>query len=73
MSEANFNAYEGPIFANGTGVSTLDSPVYMTPFIAPDKPVRQLMDTQNKNGEGFLCYVYEDNPDQKPPRLVVSQ
>jgi tyrosinase len=37
---------------------TLDTMVWMG-FAAPDRPVRQLLDTQNRDGKGFLCYKYE--------------
>ncbi|KAF2435605.1 Di-copper centre-containing protein [Tothia fuscella] len=67
MSEANAKAFNGPISPNGTGLSTLDSPLYMTPFLAPDLPVKAVMDTENKDGSGILCYKYEDNPAEKIP------
>jgi tyrosinase len=67
LSDANFHAYGGPVYPNGTGVSTLDSLLYMAPYVTPDRPVRDVMDTVNKDGTGFLCYVYEDNPSQKIP------
>ena len=28
-------------------------------FIAPSVPIKSVMDTKNKNGEGILCYKYE--------------
>ncbi|KAF1814736.1 Di-copper centre-containing protein [Eremomyces bilateralis CBS 781.70] len=37
---------------------TLDSMLWMG-FNAPDQPVRTVMDTLNRNGEGFLCYKYD--------------
>ena len=37
---------------------TLDSPMWMG-FSAPDRPVRDVMDTMNRDGKGFLCYKYE--------------
>lgn len=47
-------------FGRGRGGAnlTLDSPIWMG-FAAPDKPVRVLMDTQNRDGKGILCYKYE--------------
>lgn len=40
---------------------TLDTPVWMG-FMNDDVPVRAVMDTVNGNGEGVLCYQYEDSP-----------
>jgi len=28
-------------------------------FAAPDRPVKDVMDTQNRDGSGFLCYKYD--------------
>jgi tyrosinase len=36
---------------------TLDTPIWMG-LAAPDRPVRDVMDTVNENGKGFLCYKY---------------
>jgi hypothetical protein len=57
----NYWAVKGPIYPDGRGVTTLDSPIYMTPFIAPDEPIRRVMDTKNADGTGILCYEYEDD------------
>jgi tyrosinase len=37
---------------------TLDTPIWMG-FSAPDRPVKDVMDTMNRNGKGFLCYKYD--------------
>jgi tyrosinase len=59
--QSNLYAIGGPEFPNGTGAwTTLDTPVYMAPFIANDVKAREVMDTLNRNGEGVLCYNYED-------------
>jgi tyrosinase len=36
----------------------LDTPIWMG-FSAPDRPVRDVMDTLNRDGKGFLCYKYD--------------
>ena len=47
------------VFFGLTGATlTLDSPIWMG-FAAPDRPVRDVMDTMNRDGKGFLCYKYE--------------
>jgi tyrosinase len=54
-------AIGGPTYPNGTGPwVTLDYPVEMASFIAPDTKARNVMDTLNVNGEGSLCYTYDD-------------
>jgi tyrosinase len=57
----NLNAMGGPVYPNGTGETTLDSLMYMSEFIAPSLPTRKVMDTLNKDDQGILCYVYEDD------------
>jgi len=47
-----------PFFRRGGGNLTLESPIWMG-FAAPDQPVKVLMDTQNRDGKGILCYKYE--------------
>ena len=39
----------------------LDTPIYMG-FAAPDRVVRDVMDTMNRDGKGFLCYKYDKGP-----------
>ena len=48
------------LFGRGRGGAnlTLNSPIWMG-FAAPDRPVRVLMDTRNRDGKGILCYRYE--------------
>lgn len=36
---------------------TLETPLWMG-FSAKDEPVRAIIDTQNRNGEGILCYQH---------------
>ncbi|KAF2397255.1 Di-copper centre-containing protein [Trichodelitschia bisporula] len=60
LAPQNLWAIGGPVWPNGTGLTTLDSPVYMTPFVAPDVPIRSVMDVLNEDGSGVLCYTYED-------------
>jgi len=50
----------GPIYPNGTGLVTADYPIQMTPFIAPDVKVQDVLDNLNADGTGVLCYTYED-------------
>jgi tyrosinase len=59
---ANLWAIGGRVYPNGTGEVTLDYPVQMSPFTAPDTTVRAVMDTLNRDGSGPLCYVYELDP-----------
>jgi tyrosinase len=61
IAPENVYAIGGPIYPNGTGITTLDYTVSMAPYVAPDVPVRKVMDSVNKNGEGILCFVYEGN------------
>lgn len=49
----------GPIWVNGSGVTTLDNPLYFGSFVAPDARVRDVMDPLNRNGKGILCYTYD--------------
>jgi tyrosinase len=37
---------------------TLDTPVWIG-FSAPDQPVRAIVDTTNRDGNGILCYKYK--------------
>ncbi|KAE9964727.1 hypothetical protein EG328_010254 [Venturia inaequalis] len=66
-SPENLFAMGGPIYTNGTGTVTLDYTLHMTPFIAPDIPVRKVVDTLNMDRSGVLCYVYESNDMPVPP------
>lgn len=36
----------------------LQTPIWMG-FAAPDRPARDVMDTINRDGKGFLCYKYD--------------
>jgi len=47
--------------ANNVEQTTLDTPVWMG-FMNDDVPVRAVMDTTNQDGEGVLCYEYQDSP-----------
>jgi len=40
----------------------LETPLWMG-FGAPDRPVRDVMDTLNRDGKGFLCYKYDKMAD----------
>jgi tyrosinase len=42
-------------------LTTLDTPLWMG-FMNVDVPVKAVMDTLDEDGEGVLCYVYEDSP-----------
>lgn len=44
--------------------TTLDTPVWMG-FMNEDVAVRAVMDTMNRDGQGVLCYEYEDSPSLK--------
>ena len=65
----NARALDGPIYPNGTGQVTMDYPLYMTPFLAPDQPISAVMDTQNKDGQGILCYTYQEDGHTLPSRV----
>jgi hypothetical protein len=52
-------AMGGQTFPNGSGTTDLDDPMYMSAAVAPDLPIRLVMDTQNRDGKGILCHVYE--------------
>ena len=59
----NLWAIGGPVYPDGSGGEvTLDYPVQMSPFTAPDTTIRSVMDTLNRDGSGALCYVYEPDP-----------
>jgi len=58
--------FGGYIWPNGTGIMTVDYPVEMFPWIAPDVPIRKILDTQNKDGRGVLCYKYEEDGQPLP-------
>ncbi|KAF2400676.1 Di-copper centre-containing protein [Trichodelitschia bisporula] len=47
----------GPRYGNGSGTVTLDTQLWMG-YNAQDRPIRQVMDPLNLNGQGILCYVY---------------
>ncbi|KAG5657919.1 hypothetical protein KAF25_007952 [Fusarium avenaceum] len=42
-------------------LTTLDTPLWMG-FMNDDVPVKAVMDTLNGDGEGVLCYEYEESP-----------
>jgi tyrosinase len=48
----------GPLWANGTGVTTFDTFLDMGVFLAPPIPARKVMDTLNRDDTGILCYEY---------------
>jgi tyrosinase len=62
----NVWAIGGPVYPNGTGRVTLDSPIYFTPSVGPDAIFRDVMDTKNQNGGGILCYTYQGNGPGSP-------
>ncbi|KAH7014061.1 hypothetical protein B0J12DRAFT_635931 [Macrophomina phaseolina] len=41
--------------------TTLATPLWMG-FLNEDVPVKKVLDTMNRDGEGILCYKYEDSP-----------
>ncbi|KAF2101160.1 Di-copper centre-containing protein [Rhizodiscina lignyota] len=51
---------DAPIFPNGTGVTKLDTVMYMGDYIAPPVEIKTVMDTLNRDGDGILCYEYEN-------------
>jgi tyrosinase len=51
----------GPTYPNGTGHTDLNYPVFMIDELGPQVPIYKLMDTKNKNGQGILCYEYQEN------------
>jgi tyrosinase len=56
---SNLYAIGAPRSADGLGgETTLDDLLYMSDFITPTVPVRQLMDPLNQNQQGPLCYIY---------------
>lgn len=58
-SGARLTQMEGPTVPfTGTGNTTLDTMVWMG-YAAVSLPIRRVMDTLNKDGEGPLCYVYD--------------
>src|ERR1700760_3790820 len=51
----------GPVYPNGTGGwVTPDYPIEMTPFIAQDVKIQNILDALKKYGSGFLLYTYDD-------------
>jgi tyrosinase len=60
--------YDVSAAVNVTGPETssatvqLDTPLWMG-FGAPDRPARDVMDTLNRDGKGFLCYKYDKMAD----------
>jgi tyrosinase len=56
----------GPVYPNGTGHTTLDYPVRMMEEIAPQVPIREVMDTLNRNTQGILCYEYLESGETVP-------
>jgi tyrosinase len=48
----------GPPFGPPSPPLKLETPMWMG-FGAPDRPVKDVMDTMNRDGKGFLCYKYE--------------
>ena len=64
LKPQNFWAMDGPRTPDGLGIQTtgptsLDDILDLPSFIAPSVPIKSVMDTKNKNGEGILCYKYE--------------
>jgi tyrosinase len=55
----NFMAMGGRTYPNGSGLTHIDDPIEMSPAVGPDLQIRSVMDTQNRDGKGVLCYVYE--------------
>jgi len=61
QKSANVKLIGGPIYPNGTGTVTGDYPLEMTPFLGPVTRVSNVLDTINQNGQGDLCYTYQDS------------
>ncbi len=61
LHPAHLYQMEGPTYPNGTGTTYLNSTMEMAPFIGPDRPIREVMDTKNRDGQGILCYVYKED------------
>ncbi|KAL1852340.1 hypothetical protein Daus18300_012235 [Diaporthe australafricana] len=51
----------GPTSADQVENTTLDTPVWMG-FLNDDVAIKAVMDTMNGDGQGVLCYEYEDSP-----------
>jgi len=51
----------GPTSADQVETTTLDTPVWMG-FMNDDVAIKAVMDTMNGDGQGVLCYEYEDSP-----------
>jgi tyrosinase len=52
------NASATPPFRLGGPDISFNTPIWMG-FAAPTRSVRDVIDTQNRDGKGFLCYKYE--------------
>jgi hypothetical protein len=59
QSPGNIYDMGGPIHPNGTSITTLDYIIDMGKYMAPGIPIRAVMDTLNRNGQGILYYQYE--------------
>jgi hypothetical protein len=60
----------GPVYPNGTGEVSTDSPLLMEPYVAPDSTIDAVLDTKNKDGAGILCYEYEESGNHPLPSVT---
>lgn len=61
LSPRNVFDMGGSTYPNGTGHTDLNYTVFMIEELGPEIPIYKLMDTKNENGEGILCYEYQEN------------
>jgi hypothetical protein len=58
--EKNLFAIDAKLFPNGTGTTQLDTVMYLGEFIASPIEIKRVMDPINQDGQGILCYEYEN-------------
>jgi len=61
LNPKNLYSMGGPTYPNGTGSTDLNYTVFMIEKLAPQIPINKLMDSENRNGQGILCYKYQEN------------
>jgi tyrosinase len=70
LSPGNAVQVNGPIYPNGTGEVSVDSPLLMEPNIAPDSTIGAVLDTKNNDGTGILCYEFEETGNHPLPPVT---
>lgn len=50
-----------PVYANGTGLTTLDYPTHTLDVVGPTVDFQTVIETMSKEGECSLCCRYEEN------------